>query len=302
MSKGPQSTNVKLQTAARYLYDNTLGKPKELKIVRGFLDRLQLHPDTVDSSERPDFLVAFTHPPMSIGLELTQLNADAGERGSPERRLHSEWKRLAEKLRSKLQSEADPLPHTYGSVFFKKDGPGVLDGINRDQFCDEIVKALKGVPLSPSGSQIDRFDPHDTPQLARVVEHLFVRLFPLERDFLWWCSHLQSGHVYDPVQAIRNIVVEKRRIAANYDWRSATKRWLLIYAAGEGLADLAAFPKNPRVRSHKPFDDIFLWDKFSETISVLSPSFKVLFENGQLFYINRIPPWMRTYVKQWKEE
>lgn len=275
-------------TAARHLYDELGEKALELCTIRGFLYRLQIDPLSIKESERPDFLLSF--PNIGVGLELTVLSADAlPGRGSAERQLHSKWRKLARCLREKLVREADPIPHTYGSVFFRKNGWQLLDGKRRNTFCDEVIDVLKKVALSTSGFEISGFDGLRAPLLADLVEHLYVSVFPQEAGFMWWCADLQSGAVVPVRDAIRRIVANKITRAKTYAWGNGSEHWLLVYAPGNGLVDLAVNLEDPRIESAQPFDYVFVWDKFSETITSLFPHFEILLENACTFYPRRLP-------------
>ncbi|HYR21474.1 MAG TPA: hypothetical protein VEP30_00940 [Chthoniobacterales bacterium] len=293
-----QSRALRNKLASRHLNDGARGKEKEFAIVSGFLNRLQLNPDELIAGERPDFVVSFAGGALVVGLELTLLNADAPRsRGSPERSLHSAWKEIARLLRDRLLREPEPLPNVYGSVFFRTASASVLYDIDRDQFSEEIVIMLRRTPLSKAGSQITAFDPMIAPLLARAVEHLYVRLLPSESGLLWWCADLQSGQVADSSDAIKATIAEKQEKARGYQWGRSQERWLLIYAAGEGLSDLASAPEDPGIEKSDPFTHIFLWDKFSETIHCLSPTFATVVREGETIYHQHLPAIVREYVK-----
>ena len=290
-------SKLKRELASHHLYDSARGKPRELAIVTGFLERLQLDAEIIEG-ERPDFSLSFGHGSLQAGLELTLLNAD-GRRsdGSPERRLHSTWKKIAEALRERLSKESEPLSHAYGSVFFRTSSASALNEFDRVQFCEEVAMSLRGTTLPELGSRITDFDPTTTPLLRRIVEHMYVRIFPSEDRLLWWCSDLQSGPVADPSQAIKATVIEKQEKARSYKWGTAHERWLLIYAAGEGLVDLATGIKDPKIGEPTPFTQVFLWDKFSETIHSLSPKFAAIFTEANTLHLRHLPQTVRPYLK-----
>lgn len=128
------------------------------------------------------------------------------------------------------------------------------------------------------------------------MERFFIRVFPEETGFLWWCADLQSGHVVSPYDAIRTIIREKQNKAAAYQWPEGSEKWLLIYAAGNGLADMATNIKDPAIESIQPFDHVFLWDKFSETITALAPSFNVIMENAKVLYLRHMPASVHPFL------
>lgn len=288
---------LRRELASRHLYDSARGKLRELAIVTGFFERLQLDVEIIEG-ERPDFSLSFGRGELHAGLELTLLNADGPRQdGSPERRLHSIWKKMAEALQERLSKEPEPLRHTYGSVFFRTSSASVLNELDRARFCEEVAISLRRTTLSELGSRITDFDPTSTPLLRRMVEHMYVRVFPSEDRLLWWCSDLQSGPVTDASQAIKAAVAEKQEKARSYRWGTAHERWLLIYAAGEGLADLATRVKDPKIDEPTPFTQIFLWDKFSETIHSLSPKFAAIFTEADTLHLRHLPQTVRPYLK-----
>jgi hypothetical protein len=288
-------SRLKRELASRHLYDSGRGKDKELTIVSGFLKRFQLNPDAITKGERPDFFISLANDELNLGIELTRLNADTQHPGggSPERKVHSKWKTVAHALRSRLSIEPKPLPHVYGSVFFRIPSKSVLSNLDQVRFCEEIVTTLRGTSFSELGSEIVNFHPASTPLLASVVNHIFVRVFPAETELLWWCSDLQSGVVADPYAALKATVAKKQRKANSYNWRNAHERWLLIYAAGEGLADMTPNLEDPEIGEATPFTYVFLWDKFSETIYCLSPRFATVFTAGNTLHVRHLPPSIR---------
>jgi hypothetical protein len=92
-------SKLKRELASRHHYDGARGKLRELAIVTGCLERLQLDVEAIEG-ERPDFSLSFGRGALHAGLELTLLNADGPRSdGSPERRLHSMWKKVADRTR-----------------------------------------------------------------------------------------------------------------------------------------------------------------------------------------------------------
>jgi hypothetical protein len=60
-------SKLKRELVSRHLYDSTRGKPRELAIATGFLDRLQLNVEVVEG-ERPDFSLSFGRGALHAGL------------------------------------------------------------------------------------------------------------------------------------------------------------------------------------------------------------------------------------------
>lgn len=92
------SATLKNKLASKYLYDAVERREKEYRIISTFLDRLQLDRITVTHSDKPDFSISFVDGKFCIGIEVTQLYADAKGKSSPERQRHSHWKKLQRQL------------------------------------------------------------------------------------------------------------------------------------------------------------------------------------------------------------
>jgi hypothetical protein len=292
-------SKIKSELALRHLYDNSSGKAKESAIVSGFLELLQLNPDSVEESECPDFHLSFGGAKLFVGLEVTEVNADTKpKKGSQERKTYSEWKKLAIGLRAYLCEESEPLPRVYGSVFFNCSTSTALKNLDRAEFFKEIVFVLRGAALSEAGSQIAAFDKNRTPIVATLVSHLYVRVFPSDDNFLWWSADLQSGTIASTEDSIKTIAESKKEKAKKYDWRSSSERWLLIYAAGNGLTDIFVNPAALNILDIEPFTRIFIWDKFSDTIYSASHNVSIVLEKGAVLYLSDIPELVRPYLRQ----
>ena len=295
----PAKRSTKKATAAKHLYDDDRDKEREKRILSGFLMRIGLRISHLEEGERPDFMVTVgARGGMKVAIEVTELHSDAKQHGSPKRRLLEQWRRIARRLRNDLLRQPSPLPSVYGSVFFSQPDDSVLDNLDAVQFVDEILLVLKETQIPTDGKEIREFDAHRTPLLSAKLERLFVRMFPQERGFLWSCSHLQAGAVLKCAQAIRDAVSTKRNKASGYRWHGIMERWLLIYASGDGLADLAVNLSDPQIGRAEPFSSIFVWDKFSETVYSLAPRFETVFENGKKLYLQRLPVTIQRCVDE----
>lgn len=303
---GNKKRALREELASRHLYDDARGKEQERKIVAGFLARLKLTHYELRPGERPDFMISFGNGVLLVGCELTLFNNDfaSGQQniGSPERRFHSLWNYFAKILRRRLDEGGGHLPYLYGAVFFKSPGLDLFDQFDSQQLVEEIVEAVK---KTHGGSTLDSFDSRQFPLLSTFVDHLYLRDCRPETGLLWWCAHLQSGKVEDPNSALIDIVVEKADKGIYYDWRAATERWLLIYAAGTGLADLAHLSTDPEISTcvnNLPFTHVFLWNKWSEDIMELYPQFRPILSRGQTLFVNRVPDAVRPYIAEGKSK
>lgn len=286
--------------ASKHLYETTKSQPKEHQTVLEFLDRLQIDAK-ITCADKPDIFASLGNDDFLIGIEITQLCADDNNKGSKERERHASWKKIAEVLRSRLLSKEEPLSKIYGSIFFKNNN-GRLSPLpckqhEIDKFCEQILLVLCSTEISEHGQEIRDFSIDHIPMLANLVEHLYVRRFPDKENFFWHCADLQSGDVADAQNVIIEIIKKKKKKSLNYDWKDAPERWLLIYAAGHGLMDLACYLEGPSIADPNPFTQIFVWDKFTETIYRLSPTISAVFEDGNKLYLKNIPPNVISYLR-----
>jgi hypothetical protein len=70
----------------------------------------------------------------------------------------------------------------------------------------------------------------------------------------------------------------KNEKAIKYNWKNATHKWLIIFAEGLGLNDVALLKSDlcldNKCNNAIIFDKVFLWDKFSEDIIELFPNYR----------------------------
>lgn len=297
---GRKRRTLRNELASRHLYDDSRGKVQERNIIEGFLTRLMLTQCELRAGERPDFMISFDNGTLLVGCELTLFNNDfASERqhvGSPERRFHSQWKQVAKALRRRLDEEGGHLSYLYGSVCLTTPSFYLFDQLNSADLVEEIVEAIK---KTDGSGVLATFDNQRFPLLSKFVASVYLRDCEPETGILWWCSHLQSGEIKDPNGTLVGIVAEKATKEFRYDWGEAREKWLLIYAAGTGLADLAHLNTNPAIAEQVkeiPFSHVFLWNKWSEDIIELFPYFKPIMSEGKTLFVNRVPGVVRPYL------
>ncbi len=287
--------------AFRHLYEDEVGKAQEQSIIEGFLARLHIRPYTLQSAERPDFVISFGNGSVVVGCEVTLFDSDSSATkkgvGSEERRFYNQWKRFAKKLRQRLDREGGQLLYLFGTIDFKTPSLDVLDDVSWNQLIEEITQVAKS--NQETGIMPPTFDAHSHPLLAKIVDHIFLHNYYPDTGLLWWCSHLQSGTVGDPNNALIRSVQEKSAKAKQYDWGLAQEKWLIIYAHASGLSDVAVLGEDPSVSrkvDNIPFTHIFLWDRFSENIHELYPEFRIIFGNARDIYVNRLPRAVQSFL------
>lgn len=245
----------------------------ELEVIRGFFRRLDLTP-SIEHRDKPDFAIIAN---ATIACEVTRYYADAGERGSPERRAFKRWIDFAKRLREALRESN--LDHIHGSVFFAHKPKGLRDLIPE-------IKTL--LTEHHAVGRVDNFDVQRFPKISCHVEHFWLVDTTPERGVLWWESSLQTGAVPDPLPGLRRCVREKDDAASQYDWPRARERWLVIHAAAHGINDIAVLADTPPRVNSSAFDRVFLWDRFCDVIHELAYNPCRVYEAGNV-YIKRLP-------------
>ena len=142
------------------------------------------------------------------------------------------------------------------------------------------------------------------PLINKYVEHIFVRQF-IENDqqkdgFLWWCAHLASGPIFDPIPGILSCI--KKKIEKNYVKENFDELWLLIYAPGRGLDDVCFVDELLHFAPNKAqiFDRIFVWDRFLEDIVQIYPVYYPILCNGNHRHIEVLPECMQLATINFK--
>jgi hypothetical protein len=297
---------LKEALASRTLYDELSGKEKEIDVLEGFLKRLQLAAHQIDSSERPDFFIHFNQDghQATIGCELTFYYSDSfqdtSKAGSAGARFFNQWKQFAKRLREVLDTTGSGLEHLYGAIFFREPGLDALDKLDIDRFLEEVVEVVVENSDVSNLSSIEQFDVNKYPILFQNVKRINLRNTAPETGILWWCAHLKSGPVDDPVPGLLAVIDEKNKKSQTYEWNSADERWLIIFAKAEILADSVLPFSDPKISDYFDrigFDRVFLWNKFFETISEIYPNYVNVFNAAsQVLYSKDYPVIVRPFI------
>ncbi len=229
MKPGIKRKTRKNNFSSKGLYDDSSGKEQEIKVLHGFLKRLQLDHYEVIAGERPDFTVNFAlnGQNVSVGCEITYYFADKGSRGSAQARFVRQWKKFAKSLRVALDNEGQKYKHLYGAIHFNDPDFNIMDRFDNAAFISQIVFAVKH---TRSKEHLSNFRKDVLPLLAEHVDHIYLRDTTPETGVLWWPSHLQSGEVPDPTANLLEIMQEKDAVGHAYNWGNVAEKWLLIYS------------------------------------------------------------------------
>ncbi len=290
---------LKDSLASKGLYDNSTGKEKELKVLNGFLQRLQVGHHTIIPGERPDFFLNFSFGDYnaSLGCELTYYFADKKKYGSAQARFVRQWKYFANSLRAALDAEGEKYKYLYGAIHFNNSDFHVLDRFGRKALITEIIVAIGE---SVETSNISNFNKVKFPLLAEHVDHIYLRTTFPETGILWWPSHLQSGTVNDPTHRLLEIIEEKNTAGFSYEWNNVDEKWLLIYSAAEGTSDMAVLQSDPEICNQLGkirFDKVYLWSKFFESIDEIYPDFVNIFSPSlDVLHRKLYSPFIRPFI------
>lgn len=285
-------------------------KVEELEILKGFLQRLQFFDFQYKEQERPD--ISLDVAGLKIGVEITKYYADFTTKGSRMQRKFMHWKKFAQKLKNTIEENYNEFSNIYASIHFKENEPNYELLLNSD-YLKEIIKSLKIFQNSEYNKATLKLSHDEFPFLSKYIDQFFFEHKSDNDDFLWWNSTLQSGKVEVDESSLKNIISNKenksKEFKSNYH-----QKWLLIYAAGIGLADI--FPeftniikrqgtimlmelesnnsefesKSYSIEQPKYFTHIFVWDKFHEKIFLIYPNYKKLLDYGEgKIWVNHLP-------------
>lgn len=290
---------LKHSLASKGLYDDSSGKGQEVKVLHGFLQRLQLGHYKAIAGERPDFTLNFglDGQNVSVGCEITHYFADKGSRGSGQARFVGQWKKFAKSLRAELDKEGQRYKHLYGAIHFNNPDFDIMDRFDNAALISEIVFAVKD---TKSKQHLSNFEKAVLPLLAEHVNHIYLMNTTPESGVLWWPSHLQSGEVPDPTTSLIEIVQEKNAVGHAYDWGNVAEKWLLIYSGAAGIADMVVLPPDLKVSQTLGklcFDRVYVWDRFFESIDEIFPKVSKLFSaESNVLYRKLYPTAVRPFI------
>lgn len=174
----------------------------------------------------------------------------------------------------------------------RRPDPMTQEKLSRD-FAEDLVDFLESHAIADSA----RFPAHsahargtefsDFPLLESMVASMSVRRIPggvLRPLCNWLCENISTGCIGLSLENIRTTVRNKNNKAANYNWRSADEKWLLIVAACGNLSENAGLPQDrewddSELRAlccESPFDRIYFWERARRWYKALKPSRRIV--------------------------
>lgn len=282
-------------------------KIEEREIIAGFLQRLQYSKYGLEEQERPDF--AATIDTVKVGIEITKYYSDFSKKGSKMQKHFIDWKKFALSLKQKIESTNKEYSKVYAALHFKEVKFDFKLLLTNDYYAELINCLNKSEILSKINSTIE-ISEMEFPFLSKFINHIYFEIKSGTNNFLWWDSRLQSGDVITNENATGNIISKKEKASAGYG-NDYHQKWLIIFAAGLGLADIYSEYKNNSKRQgtillteyndkeFKPktlsasssyFSHIYIWDKFNEKIFQVVPYYKKIFDYGvTTIWVNHLP-------------
>jgi hypothetical protein len=264
-------------------------QPKEVEqfLIREFVcDALHYTITRPEWCERPDAILTLRKGKITkqVAIEHTSYYNDtiAGQ-CSPLTPLPDFWKRVQTSLAHRI-SHRRYLADLMGRVWLNprqftdcRPNPRAQEKLARD-FAAELVDFLEGQAITDHA----RFPSHsahspgiefsDFRLLKSMVADMSIQRIPgaiLRPLCNWLCGNIVAGNIGLNLDNIRTSITIKNKTAANYDWRSADEKWLLIVAACGNLNEQAGLPEegkwdDPELHklcSASPFDKIFFWER-----------------------------------------
>lgn len=281
--------------AADVFGDYPAGKePLEVTYVRGVLERAGFMVRSVRSQDKPDVVAELTNGTMSLvlGCEVGLVYADATASGSPLRRFWNMWLRIARDVQEQLSTQHHSVP--YCAVHFRS-GSNTVDLRDHRGIVRELVLVGQRLEMDDEVLVDDQY-----PALCGIISGVNV----VDRDGrgrFWWPSHLQAGPVHAPDGHAGQLFIEKCNQARAYNWCGIERKWLLLVAEGRGTTDLFGQARPiPLPSAHVvPFDEVVVWDRFSEDVWLVFPDFKVLADGQRkLRHVEALSEPLRQYVSR----
>ncbi len=196
-----------------------------------------------------------------------------------------------------------------GAIHFKEAKLDFNILLTNDYYAELISCINKSDMLNNTNSTI-QISETEFPLLSKYINHIFFENKSGKNNFLWWDARLQSGDIINDENATGNIISKKEKSSVGYS-NDFDQKWLIIFAAGLGLADIYSEYKNDSKRQgtifvmnfenkeyeHKTlsisstyFSHIYIWDKFNEKIFQVTPYYKKIFDYGEkTIWINHLP-------------
>jgi len=278
-------------------------KPKAVEqfLIREFVcDALHYTISRPEWCERPDAILTLHKGKTKrrVAIEHTGYfnDATAGQ-CSPLTPIADFWKRVQTSLAHRI-SHRKHLADLMGRVqlsrrhFAGQRNSQTQEDLAR-RLAQEIVQFLERHPIADSACFPAHSDAapgtefSDFPTLERMVFSMRLQRAPRIRYFSrhhWLCFNLTAGSIGLNMGNIRTSIERKNQKAANYDWRSADEKWLLIVAACGNLSEHAGPPEEHKWNDSElrtlccasPFDRIYFWERAWRWYKLLKPSHRIV--------------------------
>lgn len=282
-------------------------KIEEREIIEQFLQRLQYQNYELEERERPDFTASIDAS--SIGIEITKYYSDFSKKGSKMQKNLIEWKNFALSLKQRIETTNYELSSVYGAVHFKDEKFDFKTLLSHDYY-NELIKSIKQSNVLDIGNVSFQISETEFPLLSKYINQIYFENKSEAKDFLWWDGRLQSGDLINDENAVANIISKKEKASAGYS-NDFDQKWLIIFAAGLGLADIYSEYNNDSKRQGSVFvmsfenkeyktksfsttsayfTHIYIWDKFHEKIFQVAPYYKKIFDYGEkTIWVKHLP-------------
>ncbi len=282
-------------------------KIEEREIIEQFLQRLQYSNYELKEQESPDFETSIDTK--KIGIEITKYYSDFSTKGSKMQQNLMEWKKFATSLKQKIETTNIEFSNVYGAVHFK-EAVWDFNVLLTDDYYDELICSIKKSDILNNTNRTIQISAPEFPLLSEYINFIYFENKLDKNNFLWWDARTQSGVIIKDENAIGNIISKKEKSSAGYS-NSYDQKWLVIFAAGLGLADIFSEFDNDSARqgtlfvmsfedkeyktksltvSSSYFTHIYIWDKFHEKIFQVAPYYKKIFDYEQkTIWVNHLP-------------
>jgi hypothetical protein len=188
--------------------------------------------------DAPDFLLR--RDSMVLGVEIAELHWDEGRRGS-------KYRAAAARIASLNKRIPEAAPGTYAVLHGEVDN---IAALREDLVVDQVR--------------------HATGSTLRLNNDVKVDLLRGESHSGAWWPGLKAGEIASVARALNRRVEEKRAQAAAYE--RCDILWLLICAIPNQLASyMFESGDELRIGDISPFDEVLLFDAFSETLWRVGP-------------------------------
>ncbi|MDI6603509.1 MAG: hypothetical protein QME57_05450 [Patescibacteria group bacterium] len=278
-----------------FLKDQEPKKEEEKEIVKNFLLRLQIEYIDIIESEKPDLIIKFPSN-LNVGCEVTKYYSDQFFEENPNKgkKFFVEWKRFAQKLRDELLKRNESYKHIYGVIHFKQK-QNLNHLIYGDSFIRELVNIVDNnyMDLNPSkGIYTHKIEGKNFDLVRKYVEYIYLKNIYPKDQYLWWPAHLQSSLISNSEETVESIILHKNKLSSNYIRKNLSQKWLIIFAEGLGLNDICIIGnlKQKIIDDVSYFSNIFIFDKFTETITQVYPEYEKVFDwSKKAIYVKYLP-------------